>query len=296
MAAEFDAGFHVHVAEAESDQPNASASMAGALWGASTISAFSAARPSQRTVSMSTISRSTCSRAARPLSFTTPSPTWAMPWVTRRCSRWSAVACAWAWAATRTPPTCSNRSRWQTCCPSTRPVSRERAGPSRRRCCSTATLNLPAPVSAALGTLIPGALADLIVVDYDPPTPITACNINSHILFGVSGRAVRTTIIGGRIVMLDRELPGIDEAGILAEARAARPKALATILILPQMPLFKGKASADSTAFVSRLSKVYARFALFHIRKTSVTLARQLLLISMVGEPGLEPGTLSLEG
>ena len=43
-------------------------------------------------------------------------------------------------------------------------------------------------------------------------------------LFGVSGRAVRTTIIGGRVVMLDRELPGIDEAGILAEARAAAQK------------------------------------------------------------------------
>ena len=199
--------------------------MAGALSSACTISAFSAARPSPLIACMSTISRLTCSRAARPLSFTTPNPTWAMPWVTRRWSRWSAVACAWAWAATATPPTCSNRSRWQTCCPSTRPVSRERAGPSRLRCCSTATLNLPAPVSAGpVGTLIPGALADLIVVDYDPPTPITASNINSTSFFGVSGRAVRTTIIGGRVVMLDRELPGIDEAGILAEARAAAQK------------------------------------------------------------------------
>jgi cytosine/adenosine deaminase-related metal-dependent hydrolase len=33
-----------------------------------------------------------------------------------------------------------------------------------------------------------GAAADVIVVDYDPPTPLTASNINSHLLFGVSGR------------------------------------------------------------------------------------------------------------
>jgi putative selenium metabolism protein SsnA len=75
-----------------------------------------------------------------------------------------------------------------------------------------------------LGTLTAGALADLIVVDYDPPTPITESNINSHLLFGVSGRAVRSTIIGGRVVMLDRELPGMDEAAILAKARAAAQK------------------------------------------------------------------------
>ena len=39
-----------------------------------------------------------------------------------------------------------------------------------------------------VGKLIPGALADVIVVDYDPPTPMHAANINGHILFGVSGR------------------------------------------------------------------------------------------------------------
>jgi putative selenium metabolism protein SsnA len=72
-----------------------------------------------------------------------------------------------------------------------------------------------------VGKLIPGACADVIVVDYDPPTPLTATNINSHLLFGVSGRSVRTTIIGGRIVMQDRELLGLDEAATLANAREA---------------------------------------------------------------------------
>jgi putative selenium metabolism protein SsnA len=72
-----------------------------------------------------------------------------------------------------------------------------------------------------IGKLTPGACADLIVVDYDPPTPIAASNIESHILFGVSGRSVWTTIIAGRVAMLDRVLPDVDEAAILAKAREA---------------------------------------------------------------------------
>jgi putative selenium metabolism protein SsnA len=72
-----------------------------------------------------------------------------------------------------------------------------------------------------VGKLIPGAVADVIVVDYDPPTPILASNIDSHILFGVSGRSVDTTIIGGRVAMQDRKLLAIDEAEIMAKARVA---------------------------------------------------------------------------
>ncbi len=72
-----------------------------------------------------------------------------------------------------------------------------------------------------IGRLVPGACADIIVVDYDPPTPLTPDNINSHLLFGVSGALVRTVIIDGRVVMQDRELPGIDEKAILARAREA---------------------------------------------------------------------------
>jgi hypothetical protein len=32
--------------------------------------------------------------------------------------------------------------------------------------------------------MMPGACADVIVIDYDPPTPSTAGNINNHQLFG----------------------------------------------------------------------------------------------------------------
>jgi len=71
-----------------------------------------------------------------------------------------------------------------------------------------------------VGKLIPGAHADIILVDYDPPTPLHAANVGGHILFGFAGRSVSTTIIGGRIVMEGRQLLTIDEQEIMIQARA----------------------------------------------------------------------------
>lgn len=70
-----------------------------------------------------------------------------------------------------------------------------------------------------LGKLVKGAYADIIVVDYQPPTRLNSDNINSHLLFGVSGRAVDTTIINGQIVMENRRLTSLDEKEICAKSR-----------------------------------------------------------------------------
>ncbi len=75
-----------------------------------------------------------------------------------------------------------------------------------------------------IGKLIPGAAADIVLLDYDPPTPLCAGNLNAHILFGFSGRSVATTIIGGEVVMKDRRLCTIDEQAVMADARAAAAK------------------------------------------------------------------------
>ncbi|MEG0377283.1 MAG: amidohydrolase family protein, partial [Eubacterium sp.] len=75
-----------------------------------------------------------------------------------------------------------------------------------------------------LGVLKAGAAADVIVSDYIPTTPMTADNYNSHILFGMCGRSIITTIANGKILMKDRELIGIDEGAILAKSREAAKK------------------------------------------------------------------------
>ena len=70
-----------------------------------------------------------------------------------------------------------------------------------------------------LGVLENGAAADVIVTDYIPLTPIDASNINSHILFGMTGRSVVTTVCNSKVLMKDRVLVGIDEEKILADCR-----------------------------------------------------------------------------
>lgn len=75
-----------------------------------------------------------------------------------------------------------------------------------------------------LGVLKPGAYADVIVADYDPLTPMHEGNVNSHILFGMNGRSVTTTIINGKVVMENRRLVGVDEAAIMAKSRESAAK------------------------------------------------------------------------
>jgi putative selenium metabolism protein SsnA len=69
------------------------------------------------------------------------------------------------------------------------------------------------------GQLAIGAPADLILVDYDPPTPLTADNLPWHILFGIDGTGVDTTIVAGRVLMRHCELLTLDEGAIMAKAR-----------------------------------------------------------------------------
>lgn len=70
-----------------------------------------------------------------------------------------------------------------------------------------------------IGRLEPGAVADVIVLDYDPPTPLQTGNFGGHLIFGLTGWMVETVIIDGRVVMRDRELTTVDYQDIAARAR-----------------------------------------------------------------------------
>ncbi|MCL1834537.1 MAG: putative aminohydrolase SsnA [Oscillospiraceae bacterium] len=72
---------------------------------------------------------------------------------------------------------------------------------------------------AKLGVLEEGAAADLVIADYDPLTPMDASNCDSHIVFGLSGRSIVTTVINGVVKMKDREFVDIDAAEIMAKCR-----------------------------------------------------------------------------
>ena len=70
-----------------------------------------------------------------------------------------------------------------------------------------------------VGRISPGAAADLILVDYQPPTPLTADNMEDHVVFGFHSGMVTTTIAGGKVLMKDRQILTLDEVGIAARAR-----------------------------------------------------------------------------
>lgn len=70
-----------------------------------------------------------------------------------------------------------------------------------------------------LGQIKEGYAADVIIMDYTPPSPLSGDNINGHLLFGSSGRSVVTTIANGKILMKDRKLTGLDRAAIFAKSR-----------------------------------------------------------------------------
>jgi putative selenium metabolism protein SsnA len=76
-----------------------------------------------------------------------------------------------------------------------------------------------------IGRIEKGAAADLILVDYYPPTPLHAGNLFGHILFGIANAPVDSLIVNGRYVLRDSRCVTVDERRI-AEKAAARARAL----------------------------------------------------------------------
>jgi cytosine/adenosine deaminase-related metal-dependent hydrolase len=74
-----------------------------------------------------------------------------------------------------------------------------------------------------LGRLDEGAAADLVVLDYDPPTPLTGENLAWHFAFGLSSAFVRSVMVDGRFIIRDRMSP-LDDEALPERIRAASVK------------------------------------------------------------------------
>jgi putative selenium metabolism protein SsnA len=75
----------------------------------------------------------------------------------------------------------------------------------------------------SFGVLAPGNPADLVLWDYDPPTPLDAGNIAGHMAFGMSSRSVRSVAVGGSLRIKDRKaLFDIEKIQALAQQQARR--------------------------------------------------------------------------
>jgi cytosine/adenosine deaminase-related metal-dependent hydrolase len=76
---------------------------------------------------------------------------------------------------------------------------------------------------AASGRLAERALGprgdDWVVLDYDPPTPLSAENLAGHFLFGMGSRHVRDVVAGGELIVEKRRSTRVDESEIRARGR-----------------------------------------------------------------------------
>ncbi|HZP90928.1 MAG TPA: amidohydrolase family protein [Actinomycetota bacterium] len=87
-----------------------------------------------------------------------------------------------------------------------------------------------------LGRVEPGAPADLVVLEYDPPTPFTAETLGGHVLFGFSARAVRDVVVNGSVVVRNRCLVRVDEPELRARSRELAERLWAGVEALPPHP------------------------------------------------------------
>ena len=70
-----------------------------------------------------------------------------------------------------------------------------------------------------LGVLKPGAAADLISLEYTAFTPLNENTFGGHILFGLSGRMCKDSMVAGRFIMREGRILGVDEEMVAARSR-----------------------------------------------------------------------------
>jgi putative selenium metabolism protein SsnA len=75
-----------------------------------------------------------------------------------------------------------------------------------------------------LGEIAEGRPADLAIIDYQPPTPLSEANFLGHLIFGLVDATVDTTVCKGRILMKGKQILSMDEERIAARSREFAPK------------------------------------------------------------------------
>jgi cytosine/adenosine deaminase-related metal-dependent hydrolase len=69
-----------------------------------------------------------------------------------------------------------------------------------------------------------GSPADIVVLRYCPPTPLTSRNLLGHFLFGMNSSMVEHVIINGNRIVWDKHVIGIDENELMQKAAKVAKK------------------------------------------------------------------------
>jgi 5-methylthioadenosine/S-adenosylhomocysteine deaminase len=79
-----------------------------------------------------------------------------------------------------------------------------------------------------VGSIEPGKLADLVVVDVEP-SQRPVYDVYSHLVYVTKGASVRTTIVQGQVIMRDRRMVTVNEDEVVAHALEIQQEVLRTL-------------------------------------------------------------------
>src|SRR5205823_14735235 len=98
-----------------------------------------------------------------------------------------------------------------------------------------------------LGRLEPGALGDLILLPLDTPALVPLHDPVRQLVYGSPSAAVRTAVVGGRVVVRDGASVGLDLAQVYAQSKRYAVDAMA------------GDRPADAAEIEAMVGEMYAR-------------------------------------
>jgi putative selenium metabolism protein SsnA len=77
--------------------------------------------------------------------------------------------------------------------------------------------------SLQLGVIAEGRPADLAILEYLPPTPLSESNFLGHLIFGLVDATVDTTVCRGKVLMQGKKILSMDEERLAARSRQLAP-------------------------------------------------------------------------
>jgi cytosine/adenosine deaminase-related metal-dependent hydrolase len=85
----------------------------------------------------------------------------------------------------------------------------------------------------SFGAVAVGAPADLVVLDYPGPTPLTGDNLAGHWVFGMSALQVRDVFVAGELVIAGGRSTRVDDVKLASESRMQTERLWARLERLP---------------------------------------------------------------
>jgi 5-methylthioadenosine/S-adenosylhomocysteine deaminase len=84
-------------------------------------------------------------------------------------------------------------------------------------------------ISDRLGSLEPGKLADVVLVDARVPELTPLYDVYSHLVYAAKGGNVATVVVNGKVVVRNRRMETVDEGEVLSKARELQGRILESL-------------------------------------------------------------------